>query len=130
MSSSDDPPRSWVEDATAAASSTPRTFLGGMDSASGPMGGLPFPTTMDKTPSSFSVVVVVVTTPPPSSWSSPSPVVFSMPPQPNQTTADRPRRVTVPTIRNDDDVEEDPPAMLLSLAASSGTHNGMILTLS
>ena len=47
--------------------STPRTFLGGIDSASRPMGGLPFPTTMEKTPSSFLVVVVVVTTPPPSS---------------------------------------------------------------
>jgi hypothetical protein len=66
MSSSDDPPRSWVEDTAVAL--TPRTFLGGIDSVSRPMGGLlllPFPTTMKKTPSSFSVVVVVVTTPPP-----------------------------------------------------------------
>jgi hypothetical protein len=29
------------------------------------MGGFPFPTTIEKTPSSFLVVVVVVTTPPP-----------------------------------------------------------------
>ena len=47
--------------------STLRTFLCGIDSASRPMGGLPFLTTMEKTPSSFLVVVVVVTTPPPSS---------------------------------------------------------------
>jgi hypothetical protein len=65
MSSPDNPPRSWVEDTAVA--TTPWTFLGSMDSASGPMGGLPFPTTMEKTPSSFLVVVVVVTTPPPSS---------------------------------------------------------------
>jgi hypothetical protein len=63
MSSSDDPLRSWVEDTAVA--STPRTFLGGIDSASRPMGGLLFPTTMQKTPSSFLVVVVVITTPPP-----------------------------------------------------------------
>jgi len=124
MSSSDDPPRSWVEDTVESS----RTF-GGMDSASGPIVGLPFPT-MEKTPSSFSVVVVVATPPPPpsSSSSSPSSIVFSMPPQPNQTTADRPRRVTVPTIPNDDDVEKDPPAMLSSSAASRGMQNGMILT--
>jgi hypothetical protein len=65
MLSSEDPPRSWVEDTAVAL--TPWTFLGGIDSASRPMGSLPFPTTMEKTPSSFLVVVVVVTTPPPSS---------------------------------------------------------------
>jgi hypothetical protein len=43
-----------------------------------------------------------------------------MPPELNQTTADRPQRVTVPTIRNDDDVEEDPPAMLLSCVGFCG----------
>ena len=46
---------------------TPRTFLGSIDSACRPMGDLPFPTTMEKMPSLFSVVVAIVTTPPPSS---------------------------------------------------------------